>query len=62
MNYKTSWYQYGDSAVGKKKKKIVDLEAILIKNIIKSAYKRWYFYDNDDIQILFQTKNPWGYG
>ena len=31
-----------------------------MKKIIKSACKRLYFYDNDDIQILFKTKNPWG--
>ena len=38
------------TAVGKLFEKIVDLEAILMKKIIKSACKRWYFYDNDDIQ------------
>ena len=48
------------SAAGELFEKIVKSEAILMKKIIKSACQRWYFYDNDDIQILFKTKNPWG--
>ena len=50
------------SAAGELFEKIVKSEAILMKKIIKSACQRCYFYDNDDIQILFKTKNPWGGG
>ena len=50
------------SAAGELFEKIVKSEAILMKKIFKSACQRCYFYDDDDIQILFKTKNPWGGG